>query len=120
MPHLTLRPLSLRPLATATTRPGDFGIRLTGDGLLAPRNILIELEKLGIRDGVQLVSFANAFPSSLASVFGWSVDEVIGAREALLNDLRGLLPDEVLNPPPAPLRAFGAMPPVAADESEPS
>jgi hypothetical protein len=33
--------------------------------------------------------------------------------------LRGVLPDEILNPSPTPPRAFGALPPVAADVAKP-
>lgn len=112
-------PLQLKPLATNTTRAGDFGARVAGDTLLVPQHVLEALEKLAVRNGVELVSFVNTFPSSVASALGWSIDEVAQARTALLKDLQGVLPDDVLNPATSARRGFGAIPPIAIDEAQP-
>ena len=57
-------PLKLKPLATSTTRTGDFGARVVGDTLFLPQHVLDALEKMAVHNGVELVSFVNAFPSS--------------------------------------------------------
>jgi hypothetical protein len=116
---VVMLPLQLKPLATSTNRPGDFGARVVGNTLLLPQRVLYALEKLAVRNGVELVSFVNAFPSSVASALGWSIDEVTQARTALLKELRGVLPDDVLNPSLSPRRGFGALPPIVVDETQP-
>lgn len=113
-------PLKLKPLPLLSARPGDFGARVAGDSLLVPKQVLSALETLAIRNGVELVSYVNAFPSSVAAALGWSADEVARARASLVSTLHGVLPDDILNPSPVPLRGFGALPPGATDKTHPS
>lgn len=81
---------------------------------MLPPDVIGAFERLAVRNGAELVSYLQAFPASVASALGWSFDEVLQGRTRLLDQLRGVLPEEILKPAPLPARGFGALPPAPA------
>ena len=105
--------LDLKPAISSSFAQGDFGAEFSGQTILLPPEVMSAFERLAVRNGAELVSYLHAFPASAASALGWSFDEVLKGRARLLDQLRGVLPEEVLKPGPIPARGFGALPPLA-------
>lgn len=96
----TMRPLPIK----ATERPlllGDLNARVTPDAIEVPRRLAEEMAAQDVRNSLQLLSYAQSFPSALALAFGWSGDQVTSAVTRLSNQLGA-------SPPPRRMVAFGA------------
>lgn len=93
--------------------PSDFGAKVSGTTLLVPENVASALKRLSVRSAEEFVSYLRTFPSALAQELGWDVSEVVKAREALVNELRGIVSDELLDSPPPRRRGYGALNPAS-------
>ena len=103
--------LMLFPAIIEHTPRSDFGAEVRGEQLLVPRDLAEALARLSVKNAVQFVSYLYTFPSAIAGELGWELEDVLKARSALVTKLRGTLPDVILDPPPAPKRSYGALPP---------
>jgi hypothetical protein len=74
-----------------------------------PHELHAALEGSDIRSAEDLISFLRVSPSSVADGLGWKPEDVLGATEILVAQLRGLLDDEDLDPPRRFEHAFGAV-----------
>jgi hypothetical protein len=68
------------------------------------------LAHLGIRSAEELAAYLNTFPTEVARALGWDVKAVVRARESALRELRGIVEDVYLDPPPQN-RVYGALRP---------
>lgn len=94
-------------------RKSDFGITVAEGSVEVPALLKNALDRLAVRTAEQLVSFLQAFPSALAVELGWTIADVLRAREAVVRKLKGHLPDAILNPAPIQVRGRGALEPPA-------
>jgi hypothetical protein len=86
--------------------PGDFGAVVRDDRILLPKNVGEAAGKLSLRNAEELVSYAQAFPSAVASALNWPAESVAPAARRLAESLK--LPAE---PTSRPARAYGALDP---------
>jgi hypothetical protein len=91
-------------------RPGDFSASVRGNAIEAPEEVYDAARKLSLHDAVQLISFLYSFPSAFAAEMGWTIDDVLRARDRLTDLLRGRIPDALLKPTVVK-RTYGAFPP---------
>jgi|HubBroStandDraft_6_1064221.scaffolds.fasta_scaffold529700_2 hypothetical protein len=103
--------LEIAPDSRIRASAGDFGAKVQGDRLLVPRRLGTVLISNHLDTAEDFVSYMQSFPTALAAQLGWTVEDVVRARTRLLEVLRGLLPDEFLDPEPPPPRGYGALRP---------
>jgi len=88
--------------------PGSFGAAVDGANLTVPAELHLILRRYDIRTARDFVSFLHASPSGLAAELGWGLEGVRRATSGLLGMLKDILPQNSLQPPPAPRFARGA------------
>lgn len=102
--------MKLQPSSSRSVKPRDFDLLVSGGNLIVPMELLTAFDR-PVNSAEELVAYLQTFPTAVAQRFGWTSDEVTTAKERLFDRLRRVLPDAMLDPPPAPERRFGAMPP---------
>lgn len=113
----TMRPLQIKPAAVRET-PGDLRARLKDDNLLLPDRVAMAFAALGIRTAADLVSYLQAFPTSVADELGWEPQDVHHALALLRKQLRGRVDDSILNPSLRREPAYGAVLPTGANDRD--
>ncbi|MBI5398490.1 hypothetical protein HZB03_03425 [Candidatus Woesearchaeota archaeon] len=98
-------------LTTAHSAVGDFCAEVSGSKPYVPKDIVDFLCERNIHTAEEFISLAYSFPSSFVDALGWRIDDVTSAGEKLAITLRGHVDDAILNPGPAPKRAYCALPP---------
>src|SRR4051794_22218659 len=91
--------------------PGDLKAEVRGDTLLLPRSVVKAARDNGIHTAEELLSYIEAFPTSMASVLNWTVPDMSIAIAGLKQQLRGHLPDEQIDVRQRARPAFGALDP---------
>ncbi len=104
----------LEPVKGRASRKGDFSASVRGDALELPADVWDAAQALSIRNAPEFVAYLHGFPSALATRLNWSPDDVVKARDSLVGQLRGQLPDAILEPPIPDNRVLGAFPPTSA------
>ena len=92
-------------------RRGDFRAIVRGGDILLPAPLARTLTENRIVTGERLAELAFDLPGVLASILGWSTDEVLRARRGLISALQGHVHPEILEPSEPFERGFGALPP---------
>jgi hypothetical protein len=92
-------------------RRGDFNAAVRDGDVLLPAPLARTLTENRIVTGERLAELAFDLPGVLASILGWSNDEVLRARRGLSSALRGHVDPEILEPTEPFERGFGALPP---------
>jgi hypothetical protein len=109
------KPLRIRP-SPAKEKRGDLRAEVAGGNLLLPKRVVDVLAALDIRTAVDLVSYLQAFPSSIAIQLGWDLADVSHALQRLRAQLKERPEGAILNPPFHPEPPYGALkPPELAD-----
>lgn len=90
-------------------RAGHFGCVVTNDRILIPTRLASLLASRNLTTVEEFVAYLQAFPSDLASALHWSDAELDGARDELAEQLRGIVPPDILDPPNHPDPPFGAL-----------
>jgi hypothetical protein len=107
--------MPLLTVASTTSKPGsedDFGAEVSGTQLLVPEDVARALERLSIRTAEEFVSYLYSFPGAIAATLGWKLEAVLHARDGLVTKLRGIVPDDLLDPMPTIRRVYGARAPI--------
>jgi hypothetical protein len=102
--------MNLQSSPSRSVKRSDFGASVSGGELVVPAELVAAFGR-PVRSAEELVAYLQTFPTSVAQRLGWTADEVATAKEGLLDRLRGILPDALLEVPSAPERRLGAMPP---------
>jgi hypothetical protein len=89
---------------------GSFGAKVENDGLTLPAEMEPLLQPSGIASAGRFYGAVLASPQSFEAMLGWNSSDVEAARLELKGQLKGRLPDEILDPPPMPRHGFGALP----------
>ena len=116
MGRCKVQPLQIKPVPTRDRR-GDLRARVHDGTLLVPERVVVALSPLNVRDAVDLLSYLQAFPSSVASQLGWDTSDVHHALSLLRGQLRGLVDKEILDPPVRTEPSYGALHPSTANGS---
>ena len=103
--------VAIESTADERAAPGDFHARIMGDKLVLPKEVADALQRLGVRTAEDLMSYLQAFPSSVADALHWSVGDVRSATQNLKEKLRGHIGEEHLNPTSRPNLPRGARDP---------
>lgn len=90
---------------------GDFDAQADHQGLALPLGVAGALAKLGVGTAEELLAYVGTFPSAVASVLRWDVDDVEHARHKLVSQLRGFVDERLLSPDPPEHRVLGAFDP---------
>lgn len=105
-------PLILKEaLAPLPAQPGDFIACVVGCDLVLPSDVFTAFRSFGARTAVDMVSYAENFPSAVSAALQWTVDQTRQAAATLKGQLKGLVDDDILDPPPRPQVVYDAMPP---------
>jgi hypothetical protein len=91
--------------------PGNFSVEVYRDQLLVPTALGPVLELLRVRTAESFLSYLRTFPSEVASILGWSVGDVRTATARLTGELKGVLPEKLLDGHAPPKRSYGALNP---------
>lgn len=107
--------LTLRYADTQQLSKGDFDakIDIENAAVILPPEMKSFLEHSGVREAVSLYGVVSSFPSSIMAHCGWTIEETKAATAKLSAQLRGHVPDGLLDfdPSKTPRRAMGALPP---------
>ncbi len=103
--------VTIEGTADESAAPGDFHGRIIGDKLVLPKEVAEVLRRQGVRTAEDLMSYLQAFPSSVADALHWSVGDVGRATQNLREALRGHIGEEHLNPMSRPNLPMGARDP---------
>ena len=106
MTHLTVHS---KPKEKAL--PRNFNAEVSGSRLLVPKEIATALQNLSVRTADEFVSYLHSFPSAIASCLNWEVEDVIVARNELVDQLEGYVSRDILHPRRFKERGFGALNP---------
>lgn len=104
--------LLISPNTDEHTSPSDFKARVSGSTLLLPIDLADMLARAQIRTAIQFVVYVKSFPSALAEMLAWKRSEVEEASQRLESQLKGFVPEDILNPPAAPARKYGVTHPL--------
>ncbi|MBS0224431.1 MAG: hypothetical protein JSR91_27235 [Proteobacteria bacterium] len=103
--------VAIEGTADESAAPGDFHARIIGGTLVLPEEVAGPLRRQGVRTAEDLVSYLQAFPSSVADALHWSVGDVRRATQNLKETLRGHIGEEHLDPTSRPNLPTGARDP---------
>lgn len=103
----------VEPAPRKYAHPPNFGAEVTGTKLRVPENIADALKTLRLHTAIEFVSFLQAYPTAVAKALDWKLAEVVQARDTLIKDLRGVLPDGFLETPRRRV-VYGAVDPSTA------
>ncbi len=96
---------------------GGFGARIENGALAVPASLAASLLKLGVGTAAELLSYATAFPSSLARSLQWSEERVQAEAAALADRIRSHAGEEMRTRPQRKVR-FGAIRPPRARRAD--
>lgn len=97
--------------AEVPAKPGDFGASVVGHDLVVPEQVARIFVAHGVRDATGMLSYIDAFPSTVAHDLQWSVSDVLEGLKSLRVSLSGHVSEAFLNPQRPRRRAYGALPP---------
>lgn len=100
--------LAISPKQIPYANKQDFGVEILGSRLLVPQDLAVALDRLSVRTAEEFVSYLHSFPSTVAAMLNWSVQDVIDARSSLISRLQGVVDEKILDPPKVQRRAYGA------------
>jgi hypothetical protein len=103
--------LLIGPKHGQSSSPGDFHAEVTGEKLLLPADVVDALATLKVRNAIQFLTYVQSFPSAVAESLRWNVRDVLDAAHHLVAQLRGHIPEQILNPPAPEERRYGALHP---------
>lgn len=103
--------LQIIPSEEREASHGDFGARVAGDRLELPAEVQGVLLRRHLLTAAQLVAYARTDPTQLAYDLGWTEVDIVRARSALMEILRGKVDSRLLDDAPPRRRAFGARAP---------
>ncbi|PYP87340.1 MAG: hypothetical protein DMF61_10010 [Blastocatellia bacterium AA13] len=106
MSHLTVHS---KPKRKAL--PRNFNAEISGSHLLVPLEVATVLQDLSVKTADEFISYLHSFPSAIASCLNWDVEDVIVARDELVDQLEGHVAGEILHPVRAKARSYGALNP---------
>lgn len=92
-----MNPVVIEPIDEQPV-PGNLKAYLRGNKLLLPREFADALRRDGVRTAEDLMSYIQAFPSSVAHTLHWSVGDVNNATAKLRTELQGHISDAHLHP----------------------
>jgi hypothetical protein len=104
------QPLRIRAIPAAERR-GNLCAKIDDGNLLLPTRIVEVLAALDIRTAADLVSYLQAFPSSIAIQLGWDLADVSRALRRLRAQLKGRVHEDILNPAVRREPPYGALDP---------
>jgi hypothetical protein len=92
---------------------GDFNARVENGAIVLPAALERINRNLGVFNGETFFSVVSSFPTSFCAILRWTHEETRSATDKLREQLRGAVPDSILDFDPAaqPQRSFCAMPP---------
>jgi hypothetical protein len=97
--------------AERTAKPGDFGASIEGSDLLLPEEIANVFNTYGLHEVTEILSYVDAFPSTIATDLHWSPSDVQDGLIALRQQLSGYVDEAFLTAKRGPQRRYGALPP---------
>ena len=90
---------------------GNLKAHVRGNKLLLPKTVVAALHRDGVRTAEDLMSYIQAFPSSVADTLHWSILDVTHATTKLRQELQGHISDAHLHPQWRPTPPLGALDP---------
>lgn len=103
-------PLPLRVSLALMSKPGSFGAEVDPTGLYLPAEIHFCAAAAGWLTVETFYLATRDFPEVFQQTLGWTPEQCLQAADELRAQLRGYLPDAVLDAPAATPHAFGATP----------
>jgi hypothetical protein len=99
----------LKPNGVVRVANRDFDLSVQGRTVLVSQATYDACQRLNIKTVEALISSAEAFPSSLASAMGWSIQELQSALAAARQRLTGVVDETYLTIQAHPQLTFGAV-----------
>lgn len=106
-----MQPLKVKP-STERPTPGDFHAHVTDGILYLPKDLADTAQSIGVRTAEDLLSYVTSYPSSIASVLHWSLEDVAKGTALLQSQLKGYVDPIHLNPPTRKELPMGARAPI--------
>lgn len=111
-------PLRISPSPDLKVSAGDFGAQVTSAALTVPEWLNGVLRRHNVRTAEQFVSYLYSFPGSFAQELGWSLEDLQLAQDHLVDELRGCIHEDILEPELQQF-AYGALDPSHLRRREP-
>ena len=91
---------------------GNFGADVAGTTLFLSPEVVSALKSHGVMTAEEFVSYVQTFPTAIAEDLDWDVSDVQRGLAILTSQLRGLIPDDMLDPKDVRgRRPYGALDP---------
>ena len=92
--------------------PGNFGAVVGGTTLFLPIEVVSALKSHDVMTAEEFVSYVQTFPTAIAQDLSWNISDVQRGLAILTSQLRGLIPDDMLDPKDVRgRRPYGALDP---------